>query len=290
MRVAKFLLSLLVVLAAPALTTLPTHAQTLAAVKARGALNCGVSDGLYGFSARDDKGAWTGFDVDLCRAIAAAIFNDASKVNFTPFDSPNRFNGLRAGSIDVLSRNTTWTMARETELGVSFAATNYYDGQGFLVRRALTKESALELDGTKVCVQKGTTTELNLGDYFRVNNMKSEVTGFATASEAAQGLQFRAVQRADRGHLAALRVPARAFAAERPCHFAGGDLEGAARPGGAPGRRAVVQHRAVGAICDDQRRGARRDLAERRRRAQIGQAGRQAPGRHRRRLSASGSA
>jgi general L-amino acid transport system substrate-binding protein len=164
--------------------TSPVAAQTLQEVKNRGALNCGVSEGLYGFSARDDKGNWSGFDVDLCRALAAAIFNDTSKVNYTPLAANRRFEALQLGSIDVLSRNTTWTMSREVELGLSFAATDYYDGQGFLVRRAMNKESALDLDGAKVCVQTGTTTEPNLVDYFRTNNMKYEMIGSATAEGA----------------------------------------------------------------------------------------------------------
>jgi len=162
-------------------------AQTLKAVKDRGALNCGVSEGLYGFSARDDKGNWSGFDVDLCRAIAAAIFNDANKVNYTPLATSRRFEALQSGSIDVLSRNTTWTMSREIELELNFAATNYYDGQGFLVRRAMNKDSALDLDDAKVCVQTGTTTELNLADHFRTNKMKYEVIGSATADGAIKG-------------------------------------------------------------------------------------------------------
>jgi general L-amino acid transport system substrate-binding protein len=160
------------------------NAEVLKAVKDRGAINCGVSEGLYGFSARDKDGNWSGFDADLCRAIAAAIFNDASKVNYTPLESSRRFEGLQSGSIDVLSRNTTWTMSREIELGLSFTATNYYDGQGFLVRRAMNKETALDLDGAKVCVQTGTTTELNLVDYFRANKMKYEVLA-APSAEAA---------------------------------------------------------------------------------------------------------
>jgi general L-amino acid transport system substrate-binding protein len=163
------------------------EAQTLKTVKDRGALNCGVSEGLYGFSARDDKGNWSGFDVDLCRAIAAAIFNDASKVNYTPLAASRRFQALQSSSIDVLSRNTTWTMSREIELGLSFAATNYYDGQGFLVRRAMNKDTALDLDGTKVCVQTGTTTEPNLADYFHTNKMKYEVIGSVSADGAIKG-------------------------------------------------------------------------------------------------------
>ena len=118
----------------------PAIAQTLGAIKSRGAVNCGVSEGLYGFSARDDKGNWSGFDVEFCRALAAAIFNDASKVNYTPLEASGQFKALQAGTIDVLSRNTTWTMSREVELGLSFAAANYYDGQGFLLRRAMNKD------------------------------------------------------------------------------------------------------------------------------------------------------
>src|SRR4029077_13815641 len=113
----------------------PTNAQTLKAVKDRGVLNCGVSEGLYGFSARDNAGNWSGFDVELCRAVAATVFNDASKVNFVPLDASRRFEALPAGGLDVLSRNTTWTMSREVELGLIFTATNYFDGQGFLARR-----------------------------------------------------------------------------------------------------------------------------------------------------------
>ncbi|HET7382869.1 MAG TPA: amino acid ABC transporter substrate-binding protein, partial [Pseudolabrys sp.] len=179
-----FSLVLLSLVASPIATA--ANAQVLKAVKDRGALNCGVSEGLYGFSARDSNGNWNGFDVDLCRAIAAAIFNDAGKVNYVPLDAGHRFEALQSGSIDVLSRNTTWTMSREVELGLSFAATNYYDGQGFLVRRAMNKETALGLDGAKVCVQTGTTTELNLADYFGANKMKYEVLASATLESAVK--------------------------------------------------------------------------------------------------------
>jgi general L-amino acid transport system substrate-binding protein len=158
--------------------------QVLKAVRARGVLNCGVSEGLYGFSARDNNGNWSGFDVDLCRAIAAAIFNDAGKVNYIPLDANRRFEALQSGSIDVLSRNTTWTMSREVELGLIFAAVNYYDGQGFLIRRTMNKETALDLDGVNVCVQTGTTTLLNLADYFRANKMNYGVTASPTLENA----------------------------------------------------------------------------------------------------------
>ena len=161
----------------------PASAQTLKAVKDRGSLHCGVSQGLPGFSNPDDKGNWTGLDVEFCRAIAAAIFNDATKVKFVPLSSSNRFTALQSSAIDVLARNSTWTLSRDTSLGLNFAAVNYYDGQGFMVRKALKVNSALELNGASICTQTGTTTELNLADYFRANNMKYEVIAFATADE-----------------------------------------------------------------------------------------------------------
>jgi general L-amino acid transport system substrate-binding protein len=161
----------------------PAYAQTLKTVKERGSLLCGVSQGIAGFSLPDDKGNWSGIDVEFCRAIAAAIFNDASKVKFVPLSSKDRFTALQSNAIDVLSRNSTWTSSRDTSLGLNFAAVNYYDGQGFMVRKALKVNSALELNGASVCTQTGTTTELNLADYFRANNMKYEVIAFATADE-----------------------------------------------------------------------------------------------------------
>src|SRR5215207_3468045 len=158
-------------------------AQTLNTVKQRGSLICGVTQGLPGFSSPDDRGNWTGLDVDLCRAIAVAIFNDPNKVKFTPLSAKDRFTALQSGEIDVLSRNSTWTLARDTSLGLNFAAVNYYDGQGFMVRKSLKINSALELNGASVCTQTGTTTELNLADYFRANKMKYEVLALATADE-----------------------------------------------------------------------------------------------------------
>src|SRR5437016_9944150 len=161
-------------------------AQTLKAVKDRGSLICGVSQGIPGFSNPDDKGNWTGLDVDLCRAIAAAVFNDPSKVKFSPLSAKDRFTALQSSEIDVLSRNSTWTSSRDTSLGLNFAAVNYYDGQGFMVRKALKVNAALELNGASVCTQTGTTTELNPADYFRANNMKYEVIAFATADETVK--------------------------------------------------------------------------------------------------------
>src|SRR5882762_9122292 len=172
-------------LAALALGAGPGAAQTLDAVKQRGVLVCGVSEGIPGFSAQTDKG-WAGFDVDLCRALAAAVFDDAGKVRYVPLNANDRFAALRSGTIDVLSRNSTWTMSRETDLKLVFPAVTYFDGQGFLIRRATTASSALDLDNTKVCVQQGTTTELNLVDYFRANNMELERLAFERAADVAK--------------------------------------------------------------------------------------------------------
>jgi general L-amino acid transport system substrate-binding protein len=179
----------LIALAALVATSGAAPAQTLKAVKERGTLNCGVSHGLLGFSAADDKGAWSGFDVDFCRALAAAIFNDAGKVKFTPLSANDRFDALKSGAIDILSRNTTWTMSRETALGLKFAGVTYYDGQGFLVPASLKVESALELGGKTVCVQAGTTSELNLADYFAANRMRYERVSFATAEETLKAYE-----------------------------------------------------------------------------------------------------
>jgi general L-amino acid transport system substrate-binding protein len=172
-----------------ALASATATAQTLKAVKERGSLTCGVSQGLYGFSAPDDKGNWSGFDVDLCRAIAAAIFNDPGKVKYVPLSAGERFVALKSGAIDVLSRNTTWTMSRETSLGLSFVAVTYYDGQGFLVRASLNVESALELGDKTVCTQTGTTTELNLAEYFRSNHMKYQLIALPTADETLKAYE-----------------------------------------------------------------------------------------------------
>jgi general L-amino acid transport system substrate-binding protein len=157
--------------------------KTLKRTIRRDAVHCGVNTGLPGFSNVDDKGSWAGFDVDFCRAIAAAIFDDPKKVKFVPLDAKERFAELSKRKVDVLARNSTWTMSRETEYALHFAAVSYYDGQGFMVPRARNASSALELDGSKVCVQSETTTELNLGDYFRANNMKYEEKKFRTVDE-----------------------------------------------------------------------------------------------------------
>jgi general L-amino acid transport system substrate-binding protein len=163
------------------------EAQTLKTVKDRGTLICGVSQGLPGFSNPDDKGNWTGLDVDFCRALAAVIFNDPSKVKFTPLSAKDRFEPLKTKEIDLLSRYTTWTSSRDALF--NFVGVSYYDGQGFMVRKALKVNSALELNGASVCTQTGTTTELNLADYFRANNMKYEVIAFGTADETVKAYE-----------------------------------------------------------------------------------------------------
>jgi general L-amino acid transport system substrate-binding protein len=164
-------------------------AQTLTTIKNRGELICGANGTLAGFGLPDPQGNWTGFDVDFCRAIAAAIFNDPTKVKFVPLTAKDRFTALQSGEIDVLSRNTTWTLSRDTSLGLDFVAVTYYDGQGFMVRRALKVNSALELNGAAVCVQQGTTSELNLADYFRANHMQLKTVTFATGDEARKAYE-----------------------------------------------------------------------------------------------------
>lgn len=144
---------------------------TLEAVQKRGWLQCGVNTGLAGFSQPDAKGVWRGIDVDLCRAVAAAVFGDANKVRYTPLTAQQRFTALQSGEVDVLARNTTWTLTRDTSLGLNFVGVNFYDGQGFMVPRRLNVRSAKQLNGATVCVQPGTTTELNLADWFRAQRM-----------------------------------------------------------------------------------------------------------------------
>jgi general L-amino acid transport system substrate-binding protein len=161
-------------------------AQTLKAVKDRGVLNCGSNGTLAGFGLPDANGKWVGLDVDLCRAVAAAIFNDAEKVKFVALSAKDRFTALQSGEVDLLARDTTWTVSRDSSLGLKFVGVNYYDGQGFMVRKTLNVNSALELNGASVCVQQGTTTELNLSDFFRTHNMHLKSVTFATANEAVQ--------------------------------------------------------------------------------------------------------
>lgn len=162
---------------------------TLNTIKERGYIKCGVSDGLPGFSYADEKGKFSGIDVDVCRAIAAAVFSDSTKVKFTPLTAKERFTALQTGEIDVLSRNSTWTSSRDSALGLNFTGVTYYDGQGFLVNKKLGVKSAKELDGATVCVQAGTTTELNLSDYFRAHKMKYTPITYDKSDESAKALE-----------------------------------------------------------------------------------------------------
>lgn len=181
--------------------------ETLDAVKAKGFVQCGVSQGLPGFSNPDDKGAWTGLDVDYCRALAAAVFGDETKVKFTPLSAKVRFTALTSGEIDVLARNTTWTMSRDTSHG-EFVGVNYYDGQGFMVRKDLGVKNAIELDGAAICTNTGTTTELNAADYFRSNKLEYTVVAFEKADEVAAAYDAGRcdVYTSDRSALAAQRT------------------------------------------------------------------------------------
>ena len=182
-------------------------ATTLEAVQAKGFIQCGVSQGLPGFSNADDNGKWTGLDVDMCRAVAAAVFGDPGKVKFSPLSAKQRFTALSSGEVDILSRNTTWTMTRDTQLGLNFAGVNYYDGQGMMVPKALGVKAATELDGANICTNTGTTTELNITDYFRANGMSFNLVAFEKADEvvAAYDAGRCDVYTTDRSGLAAQR-------------------------------------------------------------------------------------
>ena len=160
------------------------HAATLDDVRAAGVLKCGINTGLPGFAYTDDSGNWTGFDVAYCKAVAAAALGDGNKVQYVNLTGANRFPALASGEIDVLSRNTTWTFSRDVDLGFTFVGVNYYDGQGFIGRKSLGIKSAKDLDGASVCIQTGTTTELNLADFFRVNKMTYEPVPIETNEEA----------------------------------------------------------------------------------------------------------
>ncbi len=196
--------------AAVALFTIAGLAQaaTLDDVKRKGFVQCGVSQGLPGFSNPDEKGNWTGIDVDVCRAVAAAIFGDANKVKYTPLSAKERFTALQSGEVDLLSRNTTWTLVRDTALGLNFTGVTYYDGQGFMVPRKLKVKSAKELGGASVCVNIGTTTELNMADFFRANKLQYKPVVFEKADEvvAAYDAGRCDVYTTDRSGLAAQRL------------------------------------------------------------------------------------
>ncbi len=182
--------------------------ETLESVKEKDFVQCGVSTGLPGFSNPDEKGNWQGLDVDVCRAVAAAVLGDAGKVKYIPLTAKERFTALQSGEIDVLSRNTTWTQTRDTKLGLNFAGVNYYDGQGFLVSKNLGVNSALELDGAAVCIQSGTTTELNLSDYFRQHKMSYTPVVFDTSDQTVKGFESGRcdVLTSDQSQLYALRI------------------------------------------------------------------------------------
>ncbi|MCM2397592.1 amino acid ABC transporter substrate-binding protein [Rhizobium sp. S95] len=166
------------------------NAGVLDDVKAKGFVQCGVNgSNLAGFGAQDSSGNWTGLDVDLCRAVAAAVFGDATKVKYTPLSAKDRFPALQSGEVDMLARNTTWTISRDSQLGFDFRAVNYYDGQGFMVPKSLNVKSALELSGAAVCVQSGTTTELNLADYFKANNLEYKPVVFEKQEEVDAAYQ-----------------------------------------------------------------------------------------------------
>jgi len=172
--------------AAVGLSVSSAGAATLDDVKGKGFVQCGVNTGLPGFAMPNDAGEWTGFDVDYCRAVAAAVFGDATKVKFTPLSAKERFTALQSGEVDVLARNTTWTMERDTSLGLNFVGVNYYDGQGFIVRKELNLASAKDLADASVCVQTGTTTELNMADYFRTNGIAYNPVVFEQLTETNQ--------------------------------------------------------------------------------------------------------
>ncbi len=166
------------------LLTAGAGAGTLDDVRKRGHLRCGINTGLAGFASPDDKGVWQGFDVDYCRAVAAATLGDATRVRFTNLTGKTRFTALRSGEIDLLSRNTTWTFSRDADLQLTFVGVNYYDGQGFLVPAKLGVRSAKQLDGASICIQTGTTTELNLAEYFRINGLRYRSVPVETFTEA----------------------------------------------------------------------------------------------------------
>ena len=181
---------------------------TFDAVKKRGFVQCGVNTGLAGFSVADEKGVWKGIDVDVCRAVAAAVFGDANKVKFTPLTAKERFTALQSGEVDVLSRNTTWTVVRDGSLGITFTGVTYYDGQGFLVKKKLNVKSALKLNGATVCVGSGTTTELNLQDYFTSHKMKFKPVVYDTSDETVKGFEAGRcdVLTSDQSQLYALKI------------------------------------------------------------------------------------
>ncbi|MBD8513996.1 amino acid ABC transporter substrate-binding protein [Photobacterium sp. WH24] len=195
-------------ISASAHAEMASGSETLDKVKQAGVLKCGVSTGLPGFSNTDAKGNWEGIDVEFCRAVASAVLKDASKVQYIPLTAKERFTALQSGEVDVLSRNTTWTLQRDTALGLNFVGVNYYDGQGFMVSKELGVKSAKELDGASVCIQSGTTTELNLADYFRTNDMSFKPVVFDTSDQTVKGFEAGRcdVLTSDQSQLYSLRI------------------------------------------------------------------------------------
>ena len=189
MKMVKSTLAVLTTAAALGVSGFAQAGATLDAVQKKGFVQCGISDGLPGFSYADAKGNYLGLDVDVCRAVAAAVFGDASKVKFSPLTAKERFTALQSGEVDILSRNSTWTSSRDAAMGISFTGVTYYDGQGFLVNKKLGVTSAKELDGATVCIQAGTTTELNLSDYFRANGLKYTPITYDTSDESAKSVE-----------------------------------------------------------------------------------------------------
>jgi general L-amino acid transport system substrate-binding protein len=185
----KLLKTLSLSVATLALASTVSSADTLDSVKEKGVLTCGVSTGIAGFSATDSSGEWKGLDVDMCKAVASAVFGDASKVKYVPLTAKERFTALQSGEIDMLSRSTTWTLTRDASLGLNFAGVNYYDGQGFLVNKNIGVNSAKELDGATVCIQAGTTTELNVTDYFKANKMTYKPITYDTSGQTIEGFK-----------------------------------------------------------------------------------------------------
>jgi general L-amino acid transport system substrate-binding protein len=208
MKQVKFTLAILGTAMALGGSSLAQAGSTLDAVLKKGFVQCGISDGLPGFSYADAKGNYKGIDVDVCRAVAAAVFGDASKVKFSPLTAKERFTALQSGEVDMLSRNSTWTSSRDAAMGLNFTGVTYYDGQGFLVNKKLGVKSAKELDGATICIQAGTTTELNVADYFRANGLKYTPITYDTSDESAKSLESNRcdVLTSDQSQLYAQRI------------------------------------------------------------------------------------
>jgi general L-amino acid transport system substrate-binding protein len=185
----KLLKTLSLSAAALALASTVSSADTLDSVKEKGVVTCGVSTGIAGFSATDSSGEWKGLDVDMCKAVASAVLGDSTKVKYVPLTAKERFTALQSGEIDLLARSTTWTLTRDVSLGLNFVGVNYYDGQGFLVNKGIGVNSAKELDGATVCIQAGTTTELNVTDYFTANKMTYKPITYDTSGQTIEGFK-----------------------------------------------------------------------------------------------------